>query len=549
MRKKLGLPRLRMLVILLRLVGCCVLGSKLASLLLSNLSAFALPDSWRIGAHREQDDTRKSIRAAALTIDPNNWSAQVQDFRWLLATGDLQSAARWIPAVDHSHLFSQPDTHWFYEGYAWAKAFHLTGLGQRDRAIEYYHLALSRTSSIPDPNRVAAFYRTFAESLVSGGSRLEPSVRLRAGKLFLLAGERQLAFDQAAQIVAEISETGVQRQSASSWAYYVLGRAAYQMGDDVKALDLLESAIEADQNPQAAWLMAELAARQGDSSAETAAKRHLAGLAPDWAVTTEVGDSMCSWHLVGIDLDVEVLETGLQVVADLYWLPRGDRAANAWGLLDAGEYWIQPEYSALNGFIDAGFEWDLPDGETTFRAHPSECCDVVSTSAPSGRALRIRLTDLPMTSAVEQLVPRQLPCSYRYVVGGRVRWDEQTEAQSAQALLGGWWLDEAGETIHGVYSVGNGDLQELHHWPLSEPSANRHDGRWQQGAKLIEAPIEAVSFSPWIGLSTSWRKPPEGMRAGGTVGVLFDTLFLFPVFPPDGCTSCANYTDQMRTER
>lgn len=232
----------------------------------------------------EQPDKHKEIRVTALALYPDNWTAQTQEFRWLMATGQFHPAARWNQPADRFHFFTAKlKTAWFYAGYIWAKALFYTDTDRLDKAVEYYYLALSRASLPPDTDRVAQFYRTLAYSVLSDRQLPGPTQHLKAGKFFLLAEEPELALEQALQI--DISgDPAPENSPAISWAGWMLARNTYQRGDTGKALNLLRTAIDTGKNSQAAALMLDLAERMDDEATADAARDCLVNLAPDWAI-------------------------------------------------------------------------------------------------------------------------------------------------------------------------------------------------------------------------------------------------------------------------
>jgi len=519
--------RFPVLVSLLLLLLGVLHGRQLASRALSNLSAFALPNIQDVGVLTDRDDKWKEIRATALILDPNNVSAQTQEFRWLRATGQLYKAARWIPIADRFQFFmAWPDTAWFFAEYAWDKAKAYAEAGQLAEAVKHYFLALFRSPQSPDPERLARFYRTLAQFTLSDGEPPGPECHRKAGNLFALAGEPDLALEQAHQIDIH-SEVVSENAAAVSWASWILAQAAHQRGDTREAIALLQVSINAGKSPEAAALLLELAQMANHAAAANAARNHLSGLNPDWELASTEDECVNDgWELAGFDLDEDVLEAGLELVADLYWLPQCNRSAQEYGLIETGRYWIQPQYLAPNGFINAGFEWELPGEETTVCESPPRCCDVVVYD--TNRVLHVTRPAQRGTSAVGQPVPRYLSDAPMYVIGGRFHWGLNTDAEFAYAILGGFWLDEHDVHVSGPYSVGDSCLQEFVVLPLESSGAGNLT-EWLKLARIVRPPAEAIKFSPWIGLSTDWRTPPEGVRMGGAVDTYFDSLFLFPV--------------------
>lgn len=531
MSEVFDLLRRPILIILLFLLLGFLHGRQLTSRTLSNLSAFALPNIQDVGILTEQDDIDREIRTTALTLDPDNWSAQIQEFRWLRATGQIDQAAPWIPIADRFWFFSNwHDTAWFFAEYAWYKADAYVEAGQLNEAVRYFYLALSRSPQAPSPDRLANFYRTLAQStLADSAPRTLAHYRI-AGKLFALANEPDLALQQA-QLIETQSQFLPEDAESVRWANWVQAKAAYQRGEIWETMYLLQHAINAGKSPEAASLLLDLSKKTNQPDAMRAASLHLAGLAPEWVLISNFDECVHGvWDLAGFDLDEDVLEAGPEIVADLYWTPQCNRSAWEFGLIDAGRYWIQPQYRAQNEVLNAGFEWGLPGEETTLREYPPHCCGVAVYEG--NNVLHVTRPAQPGTSAVGQTVPRYLIDASMYVFGGRMHWGKDINAEFADAILGGWWLDETDMLLDGSYTVSDNLLQQFHVFILGYANEVRANG-WQEAARIIHPPVEAVKFSPWIGLSTSWRTPPGDVRVGGSMDAFFDDLFLFPVHTPN----------------
>jgi tetratricopeptide (TPR) repeat protein len=527
--KKFDLLHRRIVIILMCSLLGFLHGRQLISRSLSNLSAFTLLDIQNAEILTEQDDIAKEIRKMALTLDPNNWSVQMQEFRWLRATGQIDQVASWILIDDRFWFFSnRHDTAGFFDEYAWYMAEAYVEAGKLDEAVWHYYIALSRSPQVPNPDRLANFYRTLAQfTLVD--SILTPAHYHTAGKLFSLAKEPDLVLQQAQLITAQ-SQFLPEDTESVRWANWVQAKDAYQRGEIWETMYLLQHAINAGKNPEAASLLLDLSKKTNQPDTLRAASLHLGGLAPEWELISDFEECVDGvWELAGFDLDEDILEVGPEIVADLYWIPQCNRSVGDYGLIDIGRYWLQPDYVAPNGFLNAGFEWKLPGQETTVREHPVQCCGVIAYEA--NKVLHVTRPAPLGTSAVGQTVPRYLADASYYVVGGRMHWGLNIDAELAHAILGGFWLDNTDMTVDGSYTVGNHLLQQFHVFILDDANEDRVIG-WQKVARIIQPPTEAVKFSPWIGLSTGWDRPPSGVKVGGEVDAFFDTLFLFPVHTP-----------------
>jgi tetratricopeptide (TPR) repeat protein len=500
-------------------------GRQLASRILSNLSALVLPNIQNVGTLAVHDDKHRAIRAQALALDPHNRSAQIQEFRWLRATGHLEYATSWIPIADRFQFFSNyPDTAWFFAEYAWDKAQKLAKTGQLAESIQYYYLALSLSSQLPDPERLTSFYDTLARFKLLDEDLIDQERHHIAGKLFVLAGRSERAFEQALHIDS-LAQSNVRDAESVSWASWMSGEADLQAGRVREAITLFQVSIENGKNPRAAMHLLDLAQEENRTGAAGVALDYLSQLTPDWNLDIPAEEcARDTWILAGLDVDRDILSISPDVLVDLYWLPQCNRFAWEFGLIDTGHYWIQPHYLITNVFINAGYEWELPDEERTVRLHPPDCCNIVLDE--HNRVLSIVRSGHGGTSAVRQTVPRQVLEEQMYLVGGRIRWGDSVGTESASAIIGGFWLDETDTVMDGPYSIGRSNfLQSFIRLKLSNiDGVSNFD--WVEVAHIIHSPSGAAKLSPWVGLSTGH------ISEDGAVEVFFDDLFLVPIHPP-----------------
>lgn len=510
---------------LLVLIGFALVlaqGRRLGSYFLSNLSALHLPDIRETRILQDQPesapaDRMRRVRASALEIDPGNISAQFQEFRWLRASGRLYEAARLVPVADRFE-FSRlmPD-------YACLKATHYSQVGQWHQAISYYQLALSQTEAFPPAVVQADYYRALAHEVLESEELDESLQHYQAGKFFLLAGEPEMAAEQASRI----RELGSGIPDAVSWAYLILAQEAYASAAVDSAVADLRLAIGVARNPAAGAMFLSLAQSKGDMELMRATKAYLTTLEPDWRLLPERTTCVqATWELAGFDLDTDILAAGMDVVLNLYWIPRCGEMAQTYGLVDMGSYWLQPGYVAGNVYMDSGFEWVLPEGRMAISSSWPGCCEVVTLLGEAGHVLRIHDPQFPATRASGVRPAPHLNGATYYLVGGRIRWGEVDMDGVVSANIGGWWIDGAGVPLPGFNTGVN--LVQVFIVEGSKGDTLAHQSDWLKRAMVVRAPVGAAKFNPWLGLTSG---------AKGSAEVYFDDLFLVPLFLP-GVSVC-----------
>ena len=491
-------------------------GSSLLSRFLSNLSARSLPEiSKTIDDYQElnvhsYNDIYKWIRDYSLILDKNNLSAQLQSFRWMRYENELYSAANLIPYVDkYDYIEELPD-------YPLIRATYLTTINSWKEANKYYWLWFTERRP-SDINFVrSSYYNSLAHEILESGRDEEIIRRYKAGKLYFLSDNHEIALKEAMWI----ERTQSDNQKINSWSELVQGISFLSNHNLEKGTSALTQSIQSTKNPLAAKLLLSISYDDNDIELLNYVKTHLMTYEPDWTLIKI--DKMCTsqWELAGYDIDKDILEAGLEVYLDLYWFPRCGEDAREYGLIDTGKYWIEPNYVAENGFANPSFNWTISSNIPGYYPSSPNCCKIF-TLGKTNYSLSIKESDLPATRAVTQQNPSLAENSY-FLVGGEIKWgDVSIIGKSVTAVIGGFWLDKSDNRVSGYNNAVN-DLQEFILIQTNSSNDNGESG-WLQKAAVVRRPVDAVKYSPWIGLTSS---------SAGTAEVFFDNLFFVPLnFP------------------
>ena len=478
----------------------------LTSHFLSNITAFYLPNIWETNILQDQSivnhtDKMRLIRAKAFRIDPNNVSARFQEFRWLRAIGDIDQAATLLPIIDQYDIVRN------LSDYPLLKANLYFQNKDYSNSISNYQLFLARNpNKLPDAER-KKYYVSLAYDYLRSKKWNDEIKRYRAGKFFLSAGRLYEAEEQANWLIDHSGNN----YEALSWAYSVLAEIQHINGNQDQALGLLEQAASYGRNVRTLALMKQIGETVGDNFIPIDLRNYSKQVKPEWVLqhngrTCETS----SFELIGYDIDTDILNAGAEVVLNLYWSPICNANASQFNLIDIGNYWLEYNFIADNLFINPGFDWKLPDRETTVIGSSNNCCDVIYHDHNS--ALLISENSFPTTRAAEQLIDKPLGSSSHYIVGGKIKWGDVEGDGNIHAIIGGFWLNYGGQRTPG-YNTTTNHLQEF----INNQFARETQGELKLFTEVVRKPINAVNFSTWLGVTSP---------SLGSANVYFDEVFM-----------------------